>query len=133
MIAEIDPSQGTLAELLQEHAARAQDFGLKAYVKFTASWCPACQAIEEALADENELMLDAFRGTYIIPIDVDIWPESEQEEAGFSIEFIPIYFEIDENGRPTGDTIGGDAWGENIPENMAPPLKEFFLAHAEKE
>jgi len=127
---EIDPSQGTLSYLLQEHATLAKASGMTAFVEFTATWCPACQAIKNSLDDENELMLDAFQGTYIIPIDVDQWSDSAWEEAGFSIEFIPIYFEIDENGKPTGDSIGGDAWGENIPENMAPPLKEYFLAHA---
>jgi len=24
------------------------------------------------------------------------------------------------------DAFGGSAWDENIPENMAPPLKQFF-------
>jgi thiol-disulfide isomerase/thioredoxin len=130
LIAEIEPSQGTLAEQLKEHAAQAQALGLTAYVEFTATWCPACQAIKESLDDENELMVDAFQGTYIIPVDIDVWTEDDWVAAGFEIEFIPIYFEIDEAGQPTGENIGGDAWGDNIPENMAPPLKEFFQAHA---
>lgn len=37
-----------------------------------------------------------------------------------------MFFVIDETGRPTGQTITGAARGENTPENMAPPLEQFF-------
>ena len=39
---------------------------------------------------------------------------------------IPVFYKLDANGKPTGDKIDGGAWGDNIPDNMAPPLKAFF-------
>jgi hypothetical protein len=37
-----------------------------------------------------------------------------------------VFFKLDASGKPTGDRIDGGAWGDNVPENMAPPLKAFF-------
>ena len=77
------------------------------------------------MADQNGLMLNAFRGVYLIKIDVDDWGW-DMEKYGFSFEGIPVFFKLDSEGNPTGEVIDGNAWGENIPENMAPPLDEFF-------
>ncbi len=126
---DIYPDNGALTEQLFAHTQLALAMGLMPYVEFTATWCPACQAIERSLSDGNELMVDACQGTYIIRVDVDAWDWNEREKAGFEVEFIPIFYLLDREGQPTGNTIGGDAWGDNIPANMAPPLKEFFQAH----
>lgn len=72
-------------------------------------------------------MLDAFSGVYLILVDVDRWGWGETlSGTGFDVWFIPIWYALDEQGRPTGETIDGNAWGPNTPENMAPPLKAFF-------
>ncbi len=68
-------------------------------------------------------MVDAFTGVYLIQASVDSWGFPPK---GWDFEFIPIFYALDEHGHATGETIDGDAWGENIPENMAPPLKAFF-------
>jgi hypothetical protein len=39
---------------------------------------------------------------------------------------IPAFYELGEDGKPTGRMITGAAWGEDIPENIAPPMKAFF-------
>jgi hypothetical protein len=75
------------------------------------------------LEEKNELMLEAFDGVYLIYIDVDMWG---WDVDGFSFEYIPVFFKLDENGQPNGEVIDGNAWGENIPKNMAPPLDQFF-------
>lgn len=115
-----------MADVLREHAQAAYSMGLIPYVEFTARWCPGCEAIRKSLRDENALMVDAFQGVYLIRMDVDTWYPDEWGDDVFKFEFIPIIFRVDAEGKPTGAKIGGDAWGENIPENMAPPLKEFF-------
>jgi hypothetical protein len=74
---------------------------------------------------ENELMMEAFNGVYLIRVDVDEWGWDDLPLFG-DIEAIPVFYRLDADGQPTGDTIDGNAWGANIPENMAPPLKEFF-------
>jgi hypothetical protein len=37
-----------------------------------------------------------------------------------------VYFKLDENGNQTGEVIDGGAWGEDIPENIAPVMDKFF-------
>ena len=68
-------------------------------------------------------MVDAFRGMYIIQADVDAWGFPP---TGWDFDGIPIFYALDSDVKSTGATIDGNAWGDNIPENMAPPLKTFF-------
>ncbi len=70
-------------------------------------------------------MIDAFTGTYIIKLDFDYW-NPKLSKTGFYVPGIPAFYEIDTDGKPTGRMITGAAWGEDIPENQAPPLKRFF-------
>ena len=59
------------------------------------------------------------------PNDIDDWP---QVADAFRVGPIPVFFQVDAAGNPTGRSIDGNAWGENVPANMAPPLKQFFQA-----
>jgi hypothetical protein len=70
-------------------------------------------------------MSEAFAGVHLIRLDVDQWGWGVPG-TGFKVEAIPIFFKVDDQGQPTGEVIDGNAWGENIPKNMAPPLKDFF-------
>jgi thiol-disulfide isomerase/thioredoxin len=116
-------ADGSLKELLKAEAKKAQEAGRTPYVECDATWCSSCQKLNASLGDER--MIDAFEGTYIIRLDIDEW-ESELPDAGFYVQGVPSFFQIDEEGKPTGYNITGAAWGEDIPENMAPPLKEYF-------
>lgn len=128
VIIELDPANGTLVDQLRREAQKAGELGLKPFAEFGATWCPPCQDIADSLEERDPLMMDAFQGTYILHLDVDAWPDQEWEAAGFIFEYIPIFFRLDAEGRPTGDWIDGRSWADNIPANMAPPLKEFFQA-----
>ena len=76
-------------------------------------------------------MIEAFTGTYIAQMNVDSWGWGDQlGYLGFDFNAIPVFYALDEQGLPTGAVIDGGAWGENIPENMAPPLNEFFRSSA---
>jgi hypothetical protein len=44
-------------------------------------------------------------------------------------DVIPVFYALNSAARPTGKTINGGAWGEDIPKNMAPPLKIYFRAN----
>jgi thiol-disulfide isomerase/thioredoxin len=127
-IVRVYPSDGDLNEQLAAEVTKAKALGQDAYVEFEATWCPACQAIESSLDEGNALMVDAFQGVYVVRADIDEWRDY-LDGTGFEFEGIPIFFQLDDQGRPTGEWIDGNAWGENIPENMAPPLKEFFQSH----
>jgi hypothetical protein len=72
-------------------------------------------------------MKQAFAGTFIIHVDLDAW-EKPLAQAGFHVGGVPAFFALDAKGRPTGRTITGAAWQEDVPANMAPPLKAFFHA-----
>lgn len=125
-IVRLHPGDGGLHELLAQEAQKAIALGLMPVAEFDATWCPPCLAIEEALNAKNELMLKAYAGTYIIKMDVDEWGWTESGVQDFKFDGIPVYFKLDAQGKQTGEVIDGNAWGDNIPENIAPPMDEFF-------
>lgn len=120
------PEEGELMALLAAHSQVAIDMGRRPFVEFSAEWCPPCQALEASLVDP--LMIEALRGIYLIRLDVDEW-ESQLAGSEFRIPGIPLFYELDANGRSTGRAISGSAWGEDIAVNMAPPLQAFFQAN----
>lgn len=122
----LHPGDGDLQAMLAQEAHRATALSLMPVVEFDATWCPPCQVIDEGLRTSNELLLDAYAGTYIIKLDVDEWGWGNSDLHDFDFDGIPVYFKLDAQGQPTGKTIDGNAWGDNIPENIAPPMDEFF-------
>jgi thiol:disulfide interchange protein len=125
-VVTLKPADGQLADLLKAEAQKAGEMGFTPFVEFHADWCAPCKALSKSLGDPR--MVDAFAGTYVIRLNVDEWLD-QPADAGFTVKGIPAFFAIDEAGKPTGRFITGAAWGEDIPENMAPPLKEFFTAN----
>jgi thiol-disulfide isomerase/thioredoxin len=120
---ELSPDQGPLPEQLRQAVTQARRAGLKPVAYLHASWCPPCKAIEESMGDAR--MAEAFAGTYVIGLDVDAWGGQLTQER-FDGSTIPAYFALNGEGRPTGHPLTGAAWDDNLPENMAPPLKAFF-------
>ncbi len=125
-IVRLHPQDGDLKILLAQEAQKAVALGQMPVVEFDATWCPPCRAIEEGLESKNELMLKAYYGTYIIKLDVDEWGWGDSDLHDFEFDGIPVYFKLDAQGQPTGEVIDGGAWAENIPENIAPVMDEFF-------
>ena len=68
-------------------------------------------------------MAAAFKGTYIIVLNVDDW-QDKLTGTGFVPRTIPVFYAVDDKGKPTGRKITGDDWGKNkdTPEKMAPVL-----------
>jgi hypothetical protein len=124
-VVRLHPSDGSLPDQLADQALRANMLSQEPYIEFDATWCSSCLALETSLDEGNPLMVAAFQGVYMIRIDIDEW-EGLLDGTGFEFEAIPIIFQLDNAGHNTGNSIDGDAWGENIPENMAPPLDAFF-------
>ena len=121
---EAPAKASSLRSLLDAQIAIANTKKLTLVVYAGATWCPACQAIQKSL--NAPLMRDAFRGLYIVHFDVDVWGE-ELAREGFASSSIPAFFKVAPLGKP-GKVITGAAWGKDVPENMAPPLKRFFAA-----
>jgi thiol-disulfide isomerase/thioredoxin len=118
------PEAGSLAWQIQAEVGRARARKLKPVAYGTATWCPPCQAIKKYRREAR--MADALRGTYVIELDVDHVTQEEARSLGYAFGVLPVFMGIGDDGRATGPKIDGGAWGENIPANMAPPLKAFF-------
>jgi thiol:disulfide interchange protein len=119
----VRPSQGDLAALLAAHAQRAAEIERRPFVEFSAEWCLPCKRLAESLSDDR--MVEAFRGVYLIRLDIDEW-KSRMSGTDFIVIGVPTFFELNDEGQSTGRTITGAAWGADVPENMAPVLQGFF-------
>ena len=125
-IVRLHPNNGDLPTMLAEEAKKADALGQMPVVEFDATWCPPCQAIDQAITANNELMLNVYAETYIIRLDVDEWGWDDSKLHDFQFDAIPVYFKLDSVGKQTGDVIDGGAWDEDVPENIAPVMGEFF-------
>ena len=113
-----------LQAFVAEHYAKAKAENLKPCVYFTADWCPPCKAIHKFRY--NDQMVDAHAGVYLIEVDIDV--HSGTMDAYPFVSSIPQWTGINEDGSSDGHLIDGGAWADNVPENMAPALKEYFAA-----
>ena len=125
-VVRLNPKDGNLQPMLATEAEYAVSQGLMPVVEFDATWCPPCWAIDEAISSNNKLMMDAYSDTYIIKLDVDEWGWKNGKVKDFRFNGIPVYFKLNEKGKQTGEVIDGGAWGEDIPENIAPVMDGFF-------
>jgi len=122
-VIRIEPGQAKVKDILKAEAQKAAGLGRQPYVEFYADWCPPCNAIRDSLGDPR--MVEAFAGTYIIKLDTDDWGD-KLSGTGLYVPAIPAFYELDAQGKPTGWMITGTAWGEDVPANIAPPMKAFF-------
>lgn len=127
VIVRINKASGSLMKQLASEAQKADSLGLAPFIEFDASWCPPCVAIDKSIKAKDPSTMQAFKGVYLIRADVDEWGWGDAKN--FNVTAIPIYYQLDKSGKPTGAVIDGGAWGEDIPENFSPVLDEFF--HAE--
>jgi len=125
-IVRLHPQAGDLQSMLADESKKATALEQMPVVEFDATWCPPCLAIDKAIGSRDELMLKAYAGTYIIKLDVDEWGWDNGGFQDFRFDGIPVYFKLDSQGHQTGEVIDGGAWGEDIPENIAPVMDEFF-------
>ncbi len=123
-IVRIHKQDGDLLTQLEAEAQKAKELNQNPFIEFDATWCPPCIAIDNSIKAEDALTMNAFEGVYLIRADVDEWGWGDGKD--FNVEAIPIYYQLDNNGKSTGAVIDGSAWNEDIPENFAPVLDEFF-------
>ena len=125
-IVRLHPKDGDLPTLLTSEAQKAAALGQLPVVEFDATWCPPCQAIDQAINANNDLILNAYAETYIVRLDVDEWGWGDSRLHDFQFDGIPVFFKLDAKGKQTDEVIDGGAWGEDIPENIAPVMDTFF-------
>jgi hypothetical protein len=120
---ELENTTEDLSSVVYRESQNAERLGQAPYIQCTADWCPSCRALKRHMKDER--MIAAYRGTYIILVDVDIWLD-RLPSVGLYVTGIPSIYELTHEGKPTGRFITGAAWGDNKPEKMAPVLDAFF-------
>jgi hypothetical protein len=123
VIHELKPDGISLGAQLAAEAQKARAQKLKPFAYISAVWCGPCNAIKHNL--DQPLLQEAFAGTYQVKIDLDAF-EKELPAAGLAHPSVPVFFALDDQGKPTGRKIDGGAWGNDTVDNMAPPLKAFF-------
>lgn len=124
MVVNLKPADGKLPELLRLQAQRAAKLHLKPVAELSAEWCKPCAAIKRYLGDPQ--MVEAFHEVLLIRLDIDQWPADKLDAAGLHTSGVPFFFKLDPSGHASGQKISSAVWGEDIPANMAPPLKAFF-------
>ena len=126
MIADPEPGLSSVSKIAMAAVAKAGGAGLRPFLYFYSDRCPPCRALRDSL--EHPQMVDAFRGSYVVKLAAEEWMASAVTD-GFAFSAVPVFFRLDEEGRPVG-TIDGSAWGEDTPESMAPVLERFFVGGA---
>src|SRR5206468_782182 len=85
-IVRLHPKDGNLQTMLADETQKAVALGQMPVVEFDATWCPPCQAIDKAIKENNDLMLKAYRETYIIKLDVDEWGWGDSRKHDFQFD-----------------------------------------------
>lgn len=122
-LVDVSSNDGALLLQLQQHVIQAKALGQRPFVQITALWCGPCRRLRDSMDDA--LMQEAFHGTYILRLDIDEW-RTQFNQIGLAPEHVPAFYALDAQAQARGEGITGAAWGEDVPQNMAPPLKAFF-------
>lgn len=112
-----------LPALLREHANAAELAKLRPYLEFTATWCPPSRIFGDALEDPR--MKSALAGVYLIRAEMDEFIDDPYTRE-LRLTSVPVFYELDADGRSTGRTINGGAWGADTIENMSRTMSGFF-------
>lgn len=112
-----------LAAQVREHANAAESQGLRPFLEFGAMWCPPSRMFGE-IVDEPRMQA-ALAGIYLIRAEIDDF-SSDPFARQLNAVSVPVFYELDAEGQPTGRTITGAAWGEDTIENMSQTMSRFF-------
>jgi hypothetical protein len=122
VIVHADRSQAP-SDIFAAAAVTAAARGMKPFVYATATWCGPCAKLNASMSDPR--MKDAFRGTYVVKLDIDEFDEKVLGNLGMRVRAVPSFYELGADGTPTGRMLVG-TWKRDVPEDMAPMLKGFF-------
>lgn len=112
-----------LPALLREHANTAELAKLRPYLEFGATWCPPSRKFGDTLEDPR--MKSALAGVYLIRAEMDEFSEDPYTRE-LGLTSVPVFYELDADGRWTGRKIDGGAWGADTIENMSRTMTGFF-------
>jgi thiol-disulfide isomerase/thioredoxin len=106
-VVDVKPSAGPLKQQLKLHAKRGAKSGQRVILEMGAPWCPPCKRAKALLADDTfKAELD---NVVVLRTNSDVWGE-ELDALGFDAPVIPVYYRLDEDGMPSGESVRGDRW-----------------------
>jgi hypothetical protein len=121
VVVRVQGKDQDLVAVAAAEAKKAKAKGLRPFLELRADWCEPCRKLDAVASDPA--MVDAFDGTSVIRVDTDL---PGLNRGPFHTGAIPVFFELADDGKPTGRTLDGGAWRGSTPSAMAAPLKKFF-------
>ena len=109
--------KGQLTEIARAASTKNRTVMLQTYVRSSKE----CAEVAAALPDTR--MQKALTNVTLIRVDIDAF-EDELKDMRIETESAPWFYKIDANAHAT-DAISADEWDANVPENMAPVLRDF--------
>jgi len=120
-VVELEPSAGPLAQQLRYHAKRGATSGRRVVLEMGAPWCPPCRRAKALLARES--VASELTNVVVLRANSDVWG-ADLDALGFDAPVIPVYYRLDADGGPSGDSARGDRW--STPEQVRSGLLAFL-------
>ncbi|HLV68758.1 MAG TPA: DUF4190 domain-containing protein [Polyangiaceae bacterium] len=120
-LVEIGSESGPLRAVLDAEWRKARASGAPAIAFIVTSDCPPCAAVRASLRDER--LQAALGSTRLLELDAYQFG-SELELLGIPTESVPGFALLTEGARPV-DYLHGGEWDADVPENIAPVLRDF--------
>ncbi|MFO7180431.1 MAG: DUF4190 domain-containing protein [Pseudomonadota bacterium] len=120
-LVQIGSESGPLRAVLDAEWRKARASGAPAVAFIVTSDCPPCAAVRASLRDQR--LQDALGATRLLELDAYQFG-TELELLGIPTEAVPGFALLTEGARPV-DYLHGGEWDADIPENIAPVLRDF--------
>lgn len=127
-VVDVGVSSGTLIDVIETHAAIAEDKGQALLVMTTGRRCTPCVGVDDALS--HPLMQAALRDVRLVRVDLDVFGE-ELKQLKMPTNLYPAFFLLGPDHRPI-DAIHGGEWDDDVAENIAPVLGAFIRGEYKK-
>lgn len=122
-VMDLDPADGPLRTQMTRVIAEADARHSPVLVETTASWCPPCQKFKASLEDTR--VQHALEDVTLVRLDIDAWEASELSGMHLVVNSVPWFYKMDATLTPL-DKISSDEWGDDVPQNIAPVMRDFM-------
>lgn len=122
-VMDLDPTDGPLRTQMTRVVAEAGARNSPVLVETTASWCSPCQKFKASLEDPR--VQSALEHVTLVRLDIDAWQSSELAGMHLVVNSVPWFYKMDASLTPL-DKISSDEWGDDVPENIAPVMRDFM-------
>jgi hypothetical protein len=128
-VIDLDPDDGPLRTQLSDVVADAADAKNVVLVQTTAKWCKPCRGFEASLNDPR--VQASLKNVTLVRLDIDEWEKTELKDLKMDVGSVPWFFKIDDKLK-TLDAISSGEWDDDVPENIAPVMRDFMAGKLKK-